>query len=340
MRLRVATFNAGLAVGLLPHTRERLLPIIQAIAELDVDLLFVQEFWLDSDFAALKSALASKLPHSFRPPPVLQGAEGRCTAEQLQPLRACAEARCAGLSDEALARCVVSHCAQTAWTLPGECLNCIASNPIGTLDEILGRCLADRQLEMESVPRPGVSSGGLIAYGGSFGTGLLAKYPLEERALLTYLSSINARGALYASVRLEQGSPLHLFATHFSPGGAEQPPQVDDLLTWVESKAPDGLALLLGDLNTTPGSALFRRLTSAGFREGDAPDRRGTFTNAGLETGETATSFRIDHVLVRNHTGSLRTERVLDEPRVLYVAGRPVRTTLSDHFGVLATIHL
>ncbi|AGP36664.1 hypothetical protein [Sorangium cellulosum] len=43
-------------------------------------------------------------------------------------------------------------------------------------------------------------------------------------------------------------------------------------------------------------------------------------------------------MLVRGPDAGLRADRILDEPITIQAAGRAVRTTLSDHFGVLATI--
>ncbi|WP_437682319.1 endonuclease/exonuclease/phosphatase family protein [Sorangium sp. So ce131] len=339
MPFQVATFNAGLAVGVLPYATERVPRVVEALAALDVDLLFVQEFWLDAHWDLLRRALASRMPHALRPEPVHPAAPAACGAGQVRPLVACAEAKCAGLKDEALARCVVQHCASTALALPTPCLNCIASHPVGTIHEVVDRCVGEPTASQAAAPGPSSRFGGLIAYGGSFGTGLLARTPLEDRGVLVFESTVNARGALHARVAAPGIGDLHVFAAHLSPGGAEQPPQVERLLAWVDEKAGGSPALLLGDLNTMPGSSLFRRLERAGFREADVPDRRGTFSHDGLGTGDVDDAgWRLDHVLLRGLDAGLHTKRILDEPVTIEAAGRPVRTTLSDHFGVLATV--
>ncbi|WP_437785687.1 hypothetical protein [Sorangium sp. So ce1097] len=46
----------------------------------------------------------------------------------------------------------------------------------------------------------------------------------------------------------------------------------------------------------------------------------------------------LDHVLLRGLDAALRADRILDEPVTISAAGRPIRTPLSDHFGVLATV--
>jgi endonuclease/exonuclease/phosphatase family metal-dependent hydrolase len=306
--VRVATFNAGLAVGYLPNVRERLPHVVEALSALEVDLLFVQELWLDEHWGQLTGALAKRLPHAFRPPHVVV-ASGGCTKEQLAPFIACANKHCAGLRDEALARCVVRHCATYGLTLAPSCINCMTQNITGSLEEMTSRCSGEAT---DGTQAP-------IAYGGSFGTGLLSRAPLENVDTLTYRSSINARGAMYAHTL-----GLHIFATHFSPGGlgdSEQMPQFDAFVEFAADRR--GPAVLLGDLNTSSGSPLFAKLVRAGFRE---PDK--------LDTRPTCYSSRIDHVLVRDVDATVTTQRILDE-RITLPDGE--RTTLSDHYGVLAT---
>ena len=336
---RVATFNAGLAVGVLPYATERLPRVVEALVGLDVDLLFVQEFWLDSQWEALRDAARTKLPYAFRPEPVLPTHGAVCTEEELAPLMACAKKHCAGLRDEALARCVIAHCAEQGFALPSDCLNCIASRPSGTLEQIVARCIGASRPAGVVASAPGRPSraDGLIAYGGSFGTALLSRAPLIDADAHVYRATVNARGAVYAEVEAGPLGRLDVFGTHFSPGGAEQVTQVDEFLKWTDAKRRNPAAVLLGDLNTASTSSLFRKIKQAGFREPDVLDTRATF-GSGLGTGHVSTSgWRIDHVLVRNVAARVTSRRILDVPITLEVARR-VRTTLSDHFGVMAVL--
>jgi endonuclease/exonuclease/phosphatase family metal-dependent hydrolase len=338
MAFRIATFNAGLAVGVLPHVTERVPPVISALGALDVDVLWVQEFWLESHWERLCRELRPRFAHAFRPEPTQSRSRAACRETDLAALRKCAETHCAGLTDEALARCVVRNCAPHALALPSECLNCIASSPVGSFEEIVARCLeSDAEPTVGSPPLP-TTAGELIAYGGSFGTGLLARTPFDGPRTLVFESSINARGAIATSVTLGKLGKVFLFATHFSPGGAEQQPQVVRLLSWITEVAGQAPAILLGDLNTTPGSSLFALFERAGFHEPKESDRRATFTHEGLQSGRVESSgYRLDHILVRG-IPAVKTERILDQPVTLSVAGRAVRSTLSDHFGVLAVV--
>ena len=335
--LRLATFNAGLAVGVLPRVTERLPYVVAALAALDVDVLFVQEFWLDAHWQELRQRIEPRLRHSFRPPP-LNTKRGRCTAEQLTALRRCAEIHCAGLRDEALARCVVKHCASIALALPVACLNCIATHPSGSLQQIFERCLAEAEPAAdEAVQPPGHA--GVMAYGGSFGTGLFARDAPIETDTVSFEATLNARGAIWAVFERAGLGRLHVFGAHLSPGGQEQGPQVERLLSWIEDKAGSEPAVLLGDLNLTPTSALFAQIKRAGFREPDVPDSRGTYSREGLLNGRFGESgWRLDHVLLRGLELTLSTDRILDQSVVLEPAAGAEASTLSDHAGLLATL--
>jgi len=315
---------------------ERLPHVIAALAELDVDVLFVQEIWLDAHWEELKQRLEPRLPHSLRPA-ALHAKRGRCTAEQLSALRECAEIHCAGLRDEALARCVVKHCATVALALPLGCLNCIASHPSGSLQQIFDRCTAESESVSEEPAQPRAHAG-MIAYGGSFGTGLFTRHAPIQSETISFEATLNARGAIWALLDVPKLGRLHVFGAHLSPGGQEQVPQVEGLLAWIEDKARSEPALLLGDLNLTPTSALFEQIIRAGFREPELSDRRGTYSREGLLNGRFGESgWRLDHVLLRAPAFTLSTDRILEQSIVLDPA-RGEASTLSDHAGLLATV--
>jgi endonuclease/exonuclease/phosphatase family metal-dependent hydrolase len=179
-----------------------------------------------------------------------------------------------------------------------------------------------------------------MAYGGSFGTGLLLREPPLASGSITFSSTVNARGALYAKLASAfREGPLHVFAAHLSPGGPEQIPQVEQLLAFIETTAGTEPALLLGDLNLVPGSALFGRFARAGFHEGQVSEGRSTYSSDALSGGNFAgVGWRLDHVLLRGTNAELRTRRILDEPVRLKEAGGEVISMLSDHAGLLSTI--
>lgn len=330
--MRIATFNAGLAPGYLPYVTERVPHVVAALASLEVDLLFVQEFWIDAHFDQL-IATTPHLPHVFRATSAEPSRHGTCTREELVPLARCVEKNCRGLHGEALGRCVLHSCAHTAIGVSAECLSCLATHPVGTFEEIVAPCIGDGA----TTTTPRSSDGGLIAYGGSFGTGLLSNLPLEDRDVLVFESTVNARCALYARV-----GTTHVFATHLSPGIVhEQQQQINQVLAWMVAKCGGGdRVVLLGDLNTGPrvpphvtscNGELYRRFVDAGFDNPYAHDgARCTLCHGSLSRGSHGDSgWLLDHVLLRGFGGA-RAERILDSPLALGT----VRMTLSDHCGI------
>lgn len=334
--MKLVTFNAGLAVGVLPYATERVPHVARALAELDADLLFLQEVWLESQWDAVVAATRARFPHVFRPPAAARITHGACSPDEVAPLAECARRHCAGLEGGELGQCVVRHCAQTAFAMSPDCINCVVSHPVGSMEEILAPCTGEegaKRAPNDGAPASAYGPAGLVAYGGSLGTGFVSRVPLEEPDVIVYEeSTLNARGALYA-----RAGGIHVFGTHLSPGIIhEQEKQIDRLFAWIDEKAGrDAPTILLGDLNTGPNASpsLYRRFVDAGFVNPYAKgrDALGTF-------GHGRSGWILDHILFRNVEGRASAERILDEPLFIEVGGRRVRTTYSDHCGVRATI--
>lgn len=349
---RLVTFNAGLAVGVLPHATERVPRVIEALASLEADLLFVQEFWLETHYRALREATAERFPYALRPPPAIATTGPSCTADELAPLLACARAHCGGLEGHDLGRCVIAHCAAAAAHLSTPCLNCITSHPVGSIEQILEPCIG---AALQHAPRDTKKSAhvgwgppGLVAYGGSFGTALLSRVPLVDEDVLVFEATLNARCAIHARVEAPFG-PLHVFATHLSPGiEGEQRVQIDRLFAWIDEHARGAPTVVLGDLNTGPSlgngvqghlAHLYARFEDAGFENPYRSVARCTWCHGSLSSGSMGSSgWLLDHVLLRDVPAEARAERILDEPITIESSGRRVRTTYSDHCGVRVTL--
>ncbi len=370
---RVATFNAGLAVGYLPYAEQRAAPVIDALARAPVDLLCVQEVWLEEHWQALRAASAARFPYAYRLPPAGDArAAGACPRAELDPLAACAREHCGGLSATGLGGCVLQHCAERAQGLSPDCLNCLLRNPVGSLDAITAACAAPAPPAAPPVPSAAPAAPGrsaprprsgaeVVAYGGSFGTAILSREPLADLDALVFDATLNPRAALYARVRPAALGDVHVVCTHLTPalasplGGrppaAEQREQIERLVPWVERKAGGGgRAVLAGDFNAGPraGAAIeavlpehYARLLAAGFRNPYAgrPDARCTFCAENpLSGGAGARGALLDHVLLRGHAGGAAAEPFLRDTLELEVGGRRVRSAYSDHYGLLVTL--
>jgi endonuclease/exonuclease/phosphatase family metal-dependent hydrolase len=195
-------------------------------------------------------------------------------------------------------------------------------------------------------------------FDGSYGIGLLSSRALAEVDRLELEAGHHPRAVLHA--RIEAGKqPLHVFCTHLTPilrgiphpigstWQAEQSAQVDALLAWVETKAGDEPALVLGDLNTGPGLATiqarmpehYARFVRSGFVNpylDDAP--RCTFCYDNPVIGGKSGGLLIDHVLLRGFRGRADVQRFLDGRIEIRASGKRKQTALSDHYGVVAEL--
>jgi len=364
----IGTYNAGLAVGVIPYASQRNPKIAQALSTQPLDLLCVQEFWLDDHWDELVAAAGDRLPNVYRLPAAAPEQEGLCTDDEVAPLRQCVSRHCPGLRADALARCTVKSCASTAKRMSQPCVSCIVKNPTSSVEEILAACLPTKGSPSVAAPKPKIDRSrhgmeGVLAYGGSYGIGLLTRATILERDSIKFEASLNPRAAIYVRVKTDQISDMHVFCTHLTsvmsnvpyPGrgswAEEQSREVDQLLAFIDQKARGPTpTVLVGDLNCGPalGSsihpsqpALYARLLGAGFVDPYAAQDNAecTFCNDALLNGGTSpTGSLIDHVLLRSFPGQARGRRMLRENVVVDADGRAVKTSLSDHYGLMLSL--
>jgi endonuclease/exonuclease/phosphatase family metal-dependent hydrolase len=222
--------------------------------------------------------------------------------------------------------------------------------------EILDECVDP------TLPKPDAETAataeGPRFFDGSYGIGLLSSQRLSDVERLELVAAHHPRAVLHARIG-EGAQRLHLFCTHLTPilrgvphpaGGSwasEQSEQVDAVLDWVERKAGDQPAILLGDLNTGPGIKSIRaripehyaRFIRAGFINPylDVPPSC-TFCYDNPLLGKHPDGLLIDHVLVRGFRGEVRARRFLDGRIELSAGGGRYTTALSDHYGVIAEL--
>jgi endonuclease/exonuclease/phosphatase family metal-dependent hydrolase len=340
-RLRLATFNAGLAYGFVPLAEERSSRVPDALAELGADVLCVQEVWLPADVEAVRSATAANLPEArFFANAQAFSESAASAADAVAPLIACVEANCGQVPE---AECVLTQCSDEFNAQTPECTTCLGANVGGSIDAIAAAC--------------GEGSA-LYAYDGAFGVGLLTNQTVVASDELVFDSTLNRRGVVHAELATDLG-PLHVYCTHLTanlsinypgPAGsweAEQATQIDALLAFVEATAGDEAAVILGDLNTGPAvgalsaelSDNFARFVAGGFRSPYLDDG-GACTYCSDNPlvgnpGDPKQGVVIDHVLFRaSAEGTFESKRVLDADVVVESTDGAVTTKLSDHYGV------
>ena len=92
----VVTWNAGLADGFVDYAAERTPPAAATVADLDADVVFVQEVWEPEAVAEVTEAAAGRFPNAFFLDPLPEeggGAESptvACAGDEAVPLEECA----------------------------------------------------------------------------------------------------------------------------------------------------------------------------------------------------------------------------------------------------------
>ena len=346
-QLRIATYNAGLAEGFVPLATERLPLVAEAIADLDADVVFLQEVWTPDAVAELSDAASATFPDAIFPEPIPETELGdpACTVDELADLEACIAQNCADAPPDGLVDCVLTNCASQYAGLCEECQSCIAANVGNTVEEAIANC---------------TTASSAFAYDGSVGIGLLSKAVILDSDVLVLESSLNRRAVLHALVDAEGFGPVHVFGTHLSavfsdipyPGDGtweeEQAAQIEDVLAYIDTRAdPGDPVVLLGDFNTGPAGELYQaevaanyELLTAGMLTNtyvEADDARCTFCGDNPLVGDDA-AVVIDHVFTRDLDASPEAQRILDRPLVINVDGDDITTALSDHYGVMLTL--
>jgi len=344
---RIATYNTGLAPGFVPLLAERQPLVGEAIADLDADVVFVQEVWTPESVSALREATSSAFPETVFPEPIPDTEPGApaCTVDELADLLGCIEQNCADASPDELVECVLSSCGAQFGELCEECQTCIGANVGNTVEEAVANC---------------TTASSAFAYEGSVGIGLLSNAVIQDSDVLVLDSSLNRRAVLHAVVDTEAFGPVHVFGTHLSAVFSdipypdegtweqEQATQIADLLAYIDSRAePGDPVVLLGDFNTGPAgeryqaevAANYDLLTAAMFANPytDDPEAECTFCGDNPLVGGDA-AVVIDHVLTRGVEGPAAAERILDGSITVSVDGADTPTALSDHYGVMLTL--
>ncbi|MEM9692266.1 MAG: endonuclease/exonuclease/phosphatase family protein [Myxococcota bacterium] len=346
--LTAVTYNLGLAPGFVPAADSRTDLASAAAVALDSDVLCVQEVWLPSQRAVLEQEAMAYPSQIYVEADAGEVGSAACTDADLQPLLDCSiNAGCDQVCVDQLVTCVLDACLPEFQALPPDCNSCLQANVGNTLSDIESTC------ESQSTE---------FAFGGSFGLGLLSKYPFLEKNIITFQSTTNRRAAIYALLDTPLG-PVHTYCTHLTAvfddipyprdegsWEEEQATQVAELIADIDNRSgADGQVLVLGDTNNGPAGPGYGA---------EAPQNYEPFPAAGLVNpytdtpGHTCTfcsdnpligndddeSVVIDHVFVRNISGSTSAARVLDGAVDVETCGETSSSALSDHYGVSVTI--
>lgn len=338
--IRVATYNAGLAVNFVSYANERVPAIIAAINELSgTDVLCLQEVWLPEHIAALVSGTESEFPHSFHFVTKEEGGgEPSCTVEEALPLKECVETNCSAAVN--LSECAIANCGAQFAAVSPACQGCLAANLTKTIPEIFAAC---------------AEGSASLAYEGHNGLLLLSRLPLSATEHVALPSTLVQRSALYAKV----DGALDVVCTHlaanlteppyngpFESYEGEQKKQIEDLHAWISAIANKS-AVLLGDLNTGPNvgetitaelPANWEYILSLGWTDPYLDQSEPTCTWCDTNNLVSTGNHILDHALVQELVAK-DPQRILDQTVTIAVEGSgDVESKLSDHYGIAITV--
>lgn len=344
-KLRASTFNAALAPGFEPRSAQRLPAVLSALgaAARDLDVLCVQEFWVDSDFGQLLSVTAESLHESVHPAPV--PGTGACTASELDSIGGCVQTRCASAASDDQVGCIQSECPSEVSALSGGCLGCL----INHLDDF-ARCM----------PGPDAVVSDPAIFNGDYDSGLLSRYPISNSDVLPLAAYFQRGAVLYARLEVPHLGPVHAFCTHLSSplgiisyAGAfgswdgEHRRETEQLLEFIQTKAgASEPVLVMGDLNmglaVENGEAVlaedFQRILATGLTDPylDGGEAHCSECNDNTFRAADSTNDLVDHLLIDHFpNATARVTREFTTPAALDPQdGDATPSHLSDHYGL------
>jgi endonuclease/exonuclease/phosphatase family metal-dependent hydrolase len=348
-----ATFNAGLAVGYVEYVDERQPLVGPGVAELESDVLCMQEVWMPEHVDDVLSATASAFPHSFAVDtydPVANTGPPVCTEEITADMLACVNRDCIDVPPDGLSDCVLAFCGAELMELgeasPG-CLDCLVANLGHTIEEIFTTCHSESKQYLYE------AANGLI---------LLSRFELRDTDHLVLDSTFNKRLALFARITNDAGEDVALVCTHLTPGWDDELPytgpfgswteeqahQIDQIATYIEENTSDGeMIVLMGDMNNGPDvppgitgdhADNYQLFIDAGFSDPfvEGGDAVCTFCSENPILSDDRDDVLIDHVFFMNFPSSAKYDsmRILDETLTI----GSVETPLSDHYGLSISV--
>ena len=348
----VDTYNTGLAYGFVEYALERLPSLIEAISAHESDLICLQEVWRAADREAIVARAQARFPHAFWEVTERTETNPGCSAEEVEPLRACIETQCPDISPGELASCGLDQCGMEFEATSAQCQTCIATHLGQSLEEIVMAC---------------EGGGPSFSYGGHNGLLILSKYPLTQPQHLELTSTLVQRALLSVQVELPIDRSVAVHCTHlasdlsasiqyygdlFESFAEEQSAQVNELLSWSHTPDPSQPHLILGDLNTGPSTQEsdaelaenFELFMNAGYTSPYVtPESQCTYCRQNtIINNEGAGGQIIDHILMRGFSEvGVDHRRTFDEMSSISIANAPSQDLhLSDHYGVQVTLSM
>lgn len=352
--IKLTTYNVGLAHTFVPHAKERLGHLIEALKNHNSDVLCLQEVWKKSDRKKISNELEELFAqeHFTKIKNLREGRRPTCKVKELfgeGKFVSCMQNQCKGLDGDEFTDCILQKCGTALENLKQQNRQCATA--------LMAQVGKNTILGMLTILNPIVRAG-LFAYKGSDGLMLLSRYPIKEKGMEDFssISTLNRRRALTATLDVE-GKDLTVYCTHLSADLSRTVPYTGKFSSWSEenkiqinqlmtkANAHNSSVVVMGDFNCGFSSSGIdaelpencNALNAPGFinaLESTGPECTFCQDNT-LNDGETK-SVAIDHIIMRGPT-LLNTS--VDFKDIVTIKDG-IQTNLSDHFGVSATVEI
>ncbi len=351
-RLRIETYNVGLAHGFVDHAPERAGPIWEALAGSEVDVLCLQEAWSDADRRAGVAATTSALPHTWltQIEPRLSAGAPACGVTDLfgeGKFISCMTGECGDLEGDPKTDCIIDKC--------GDVLDQLRTQEPDCAQALMAQVGKSTLEAMWAILSP-FSPAEIYAYGGSDGLMMLSRLPLEGTGVLDFtdIATLNRRRAIHADVNVGE-TTVRLFCTHLTADLDGTAPYPGPFESWNEENRSqmtrlletagefDGPTVIMGDINCSladeakgihaESAESCQMAIDAGYADPSTDLGECTYCASNTLTGAEDPDVILDHIYVRGWTVSEATRTRADTVTI-----GSLTTHLSDHFGIAATI--
>lgn len=238
----IDTFNVALAGAFIPYEAQRRQPLVDAIAEMDSDLVCLQEVWTQADKELIRDAAIASFPYSVlfeddvdtpvddatdqmgeipAPPttvpcPDPEASDGVTIVDQMNSAVDCVAESCSTTTpgDEdgrtTSASCASSNCVGAVGALlfgdaqQQRCYACVVTQlPTSTFSNIRTSCSTVVNQD--------------LAFDGQNGVMILSRYPLSNEENWVIPGTWNRRTILRATATLPNGASLDAYCNHLTP---------------------------------------------------------------------------------------------------------------------------
>ncbi|EFC38359.1 predicted protein [Naegleria gruberi] len=316
--LKIASFNTALV----PGTPVNVKKIIETIPK-DLDVVFLQEVWLQSHSHLIAEELKSSYPYSFHGHKEVLN-EASCTDDSFHRFAL------------PFLHCVRENNLTLSWTTLGPCAEFLSRAAYGNFKCI--SCVLTSIVENKNMANcytPG-HTGQEFLYDGSNGLMVLSKTPISRANYTSYPSFLLSRGLLEMCI-----NGLYIMESHFPFNfGIDLPVMYQpEFSRMVIMKRPN---ILVGDLNSGPMTQPEGYETLAGYGYQSIDPNKATFCVNGLnwESGDCSDdperNTGMDHIMVDKFSRIL--EWNFNNSFKLQLFGDSTPTP-SDHLGITTELN-